>query len=91
MLRLRDVWRALKTVCAEPDDPQQLAEMCFQQRTPGKSEGHAYIDFSFGNVARFRAMAFGFPKTTMLLFSRLDGLPPASPIGAPNRIGPLLS
>jgi hypothetical protein len=88
MLRLRDGWHAVKTATPQSDDPQRLATICLQHGRRGESEGHSFTDFSFGDIARFRAMAFGFPNTTVLMISRMEESPPGSAVAQPNGIGP---
>jgi hypothetical protein len=36
----------------------------------GQGDGYAYSDFRFGDAARFRALAFGYPATSVLLVAR---------------------
>jgi Tfp pilus assembly pilus retraction ATPase PilT len=71
LIRLADGWHSM---LAGGDltlpDVVSLARERLGATPDGQADGYSFSDFAFGNVARFRVMAFGYPKTTMLLVAR---------------------
>jgi hypothetical protein len=57
-------------------DVKAMPAEILQPKADGETDGCTYIDFGYGNVAFFSAMAIGFPKTTLLIVSRI---PPSHP------------
>ena len=92
LVRHYGVWRSLKSPRVLMSDVVSMAMETVGARPSAGADGYTYTDFNFGNVARFRAMAFGYPQTTLLLLVHLsaDSLPESSqPIGAgPSIPGP---
>jgi len=76
LIRVNDDWRTLQTRRLLLEDVQRMAKELFGTERLSESKGCCIVDFWFGNVARFRAMAFGFPETTAMLLQRLKN-PPA--------------
>jgi hypothetical protein len=78
IFRVEDEWRALQIPAVEEGE---LAELTSKFRDPdGRSEGHAYWFFWYGDVAFFHVMAFGYPDTAALVLSRQKpNRPPTNP------------
>ncbi len=70
MIRLAESWRALQVPPVDPATIQALASEQLGAHPAGREEGYSYADFSYGDVGRFRATAFGYPATNVLLISR---------------------
>ncbi len=49
---------------------QAMVAERFGAAPDGERDGYAYSDFHYGDIARFRAMAFGYPTTFLLLIAR---------------------
>jgi hypothetical protein len=82
MIRLVESWRSLQTDTLIPAD---IVAMAAERIGPGPhstQDGYVFADFSYKNVA-FRAKAFGFPETVMVLIVRYPSRPPGS--GSPPR------
>src|SRR4051812_29013684 len=70
MVRLRTSWRALELPPVDAAAVQALANERIGAEPDGRADGYAYSDFSYGDVIRFRAMAFGYPFTDVLVIAR---------------------
>ena len=70
LIRLQDSWRVLPTLNAESGDIVRMCAELFVGDEVKQQPGYASVDFSFGDLARFRAMAFGFPATKVLVIAR---------------------
>jgi Tfp pilus assembly pilus retraction ATPase PilT len=83
MIRRSDSWQPLQTSPVEATALQAIVDAHLGPKPDGQAEQYAYWDFRFGDDAvRFRAYAFGYPATRLLLIARL----PASGRGdAPDR------
>jgi Tfp pilus assembly pilus retraction ATPase PilT len=77
-IRTTQGWRALSIPPATAADIALLAEDILT-RAPSclQGNGYTYLDFWYGDVAYFRAMAYGHPDTTALVLMRL--VPPSEP------------
>jgi Tfp pilus assembly pilus retraction ATPase PilT len=71
LIRINEVWRVVQVEPLQPEDVQLLVKDRFRTSPLGEIDGYTVTDFWFGKVARFRAMAIGFPNTTALILSRL--------------------
>jgi Tfp pilus assembly pilus retraction ATPase PilT len=69
-IQIAELWRAMQIDPLARRDLVGLAEQVLGSGRGSQRDGYAYLDFAYGNVARFRAMAFGYPKTSVLLISR---------------------
>jgi hypothetical protein len=72
--QLCSMWRTLHTKPLTADDLAVLASQVIDGKRDGEQDGYAYSDFWYGNLAFFRVMAFGFPRTTSL-----SRIPPTRP------------
>ena len=72
MIRLRESWRALQVPPLDVAALQVLAEERLGTRPDGEADGFAYSHFRYGD-AGFRAMAFGYPDTKLLLVAKYPG------------------
>ena len=84
LVRVGEVFRALQV---PPLTEQDLEDMVRQ--LPGgaptlEGDGYLYLDFWYGKLAYYRAMAFGFPNTRALVLNRCR--PPHPPEDANARI-----
>lgn len=70
LIRMGESWRALQIPPFTAADIETMAKERLGATLEGESDGYAYSDFSYGDVARFRAMAFGYPSTRALLIAR---------------------
>ncbi len=70
MIRLAESWRSLQVPPADAATIQALASEQLGENPVGREEGYSHSDFSYGDAGRFRATAFGYPATTVLLISR---------------------
>src|SRR3954451_8035843 len=70
IIRLAESWRALQVPAVDAATIQALANEQLGENPPGREQGYAYSDFSYGEAGRFRATAFGYPATNALLISR---------------------
>jgi twitching motility protein PilT len=71
MVRLADGWRSLQRVdVLTPRQVANLAEEHLGLKVGKQIDGYTLSDFSYGNLARFRVMAFGYPRTKSLLITR---------------------
>ena len=90
LLKLGEQWRALQMPPLEVDDVTSLASELLRPKQ-GEADGYAYIEFSYGDVASYRVMAFGFPATRLLVVSRSRGSrPPPPPPPPPPPFDPRL-
>jgi Tfp pilus assembly pilus retraction ATPase PilT len=85
MLHIEGIWRTLQTPPLEPGDVKAMATEVLDPK-PEQQMGYAYSDFWYGDVAFFRAMAFGYPETTLLIVSPTAQTrqPPADPRSLTN-------
>src|SRR5271170_7819767 len=70
MVRLADGWRSLQGVDALT--PRQVSNLAYEHlglKVGRKVDGYTFSDFSYGNIARFRVLAFGYPQTKVLLIT----------------------
>ena len=70
MIRLAESWRSLQVPPVDSATIQALASEQLGESPAGREEGYSYSDFGYGDVARFRGTAFGYPATNVLLISR---------------------
>ena len=70
VVRLDQGWRALATKRLTLSDVVSMADAAVG-RKPVQSDGYSHHDFKYGK-ARFRAVAFGYPKTRVLLLVHLS-------------------
>jgi len=73
MIRLAESWRSLQVPAADAATIRALASELLGENPAGREEGYAYSDFDYGDAGdatRFRATAFGYPATNVLLISR---------------------
>ena len=78
LIRIRGGWRTLQTNRVTVADLASMAARTVGPNPAINEGGYAHCDFNFGNVARFKAMAFGYPETTALLLVQLTDDPPGS-------------
>jgi Tfp pilus assembly pilus retraction ATPase PilT len=69
MVRLRESWRALQIRTLDAATVRAMANERMGTAPDGEADGYAYSDSRYGDIARFRAMAFGYPNTTSLLIA----------------------
>ncbi len=81
VVRVDQSWRSLQVSPLEPGDVKAMASEILRPGPEAEADGYAYRDFWFGDVAFFRAMAFGYPETTLLVVSPTAPTrpPPADP------------
>ena len=70
MIRLPESWRSLQVLPIDAATIQALAAEQLGENPAGREEGYSYSDFAYGDAGRFRATAFGYPATNVLLISR---------------------
>ena len=70
MIRLTESWRALQVLPVDAATIQALARERLGENPAGREEGCSYVDFDYVDAGRFRATAFGYPGTNVLLISR---------------------
>jgi len=70
MIRLTQSWRWLQVPPVDAATIQALASERIEEHTAAHEAGYCYADFNYGDTARFRAIAFGYPATNALLISR---------------------
>jgi hypothetical protein len=82
MIRLAESWRSLQVPPLDVETIRALARQQLGDNPTGREEGYAYSDFLHREVncqlqpvespaiTRFRATAFGYPATNVLLISR---------------------
>ena len=70
LIRLAESWRSLQVPAVDAATIQALASEQLGENPAGREEGYAYSDFGYGDAGRFRATAFGYPATNVLLISR---------------------
>src|SRR5687768_16848211 len=75
-IRMKDFWRPLDAPLIELEEINSMAHERFRAGT-GLLDECTYADFWYRDVAMFRALAFGYPATTLLIFARIQ--PPAPP------------
>ena len=80
-LRIDQSWRSLQVPPLEPGDVKAMAAEILRPKPDAETDGYAYVDFSYGDDAFFRAMAFGYPETRLLVVSPTTPTrpPPADP------------
>lgn len=72
LIRL-DGWRALRVGAPlSADDVVVMAADRIGRLADGELDGYSYRDFRYGEVAWFRAIAFDYPQTTLLIVARRD-------------------
>jgi hypothetical protein len=77
LIRIADSWRALQVPALTSDEIVDLAAQQLHPKPDAQTDdGYAYSDFQYRDVALFRAMAFGFPQTKLLVLSRFAQPPP---------------
>ncbi len=69
VLRVGQSWQSLEVPPLEPEDVKTMAAEVLRGKPKSETDGYAYTDFWYGDVAFFRAMAFGYPETTLLVVS----------------------
>lgn len=67
LLRIAQQWRPLMTPPLTQLEIDTLVAHQFEQSH--SAEGHAYVDFWYGDVLYLRAMAFAYPQTSCLVVS----------------------
>ncbi len=70
LIRLADSWRPLQVPPVDVETIRALASEQLGENPAGREDGYSYSDFGHGDVARFRATAFGYPATNVLLIAR---------------------
>ena len=70
MIRLGGAWRPLQTAPLNETEIERLASERLSTQPQVESERYVFSDFTHGEAAHFRLMAFGYPKSRMLLVSR---------------------
>jgi hypothetical protein len=75
MIHLHEGWRALHTPAIDVGAVRTLADDRLGATPDAEVDGYAYSDFRYGEAGMFRAMAFGFPNTTVLLVTRFRSDP----------------
>jgi Tfp pilus assembly pilus retraction ATPase PilT len=70
MIRLSESWRTLQAPPVDTAAIQALVAERFVTAPDGEHDGYAYSDFAYKGMRRFRAMAFGYPATFLLLIAR---------------------
>ena len=79
MIRLAESWRSLQAPAVDAATIRALASEQLGENPAGRAEGYAYADFDYGDAGdagRFRATAFGYPATHVLLISRYSSEAP---------------
>jgi hypothetical protein len=84
LIRIRGNWQSAGATKVLPSDVTSLTQQTVGLG-PSQANGYSFCDFNFGGVARFKAIAFGFPQTTFLL---LVHLPQDSPPGNSDPVIP---
>jgi hypothetical protein len=72
VLRTNDGWMEFQSDTVSPSGIKALADDRLSVRVDGNVEVYAYSDFRYGDEATFRAIAFGYPDTNLLVISRID-------------------
>jgi hypothetical protein len=75
LLRTDDGWHELQTTPLSHNDIKALAEERLSSRVDGNEGVYSYTDFRYWDVATFRAIAFGYPETTLLVISCFHAIP----------------
>jgi Tfp pilus assembly pilus retraction ATPase PilT len=70
MIRMAESWRSLQVPPLDAATIQALASKQLGENPVGHEDGYSYADFRFRDMGRFRATAFGYPTTNVLLISR---------------------
>ena len=85
ILHIGQDWRPLQVPPLEAADVVEMAAERMSPAPDGEAAGYAYSDFWYGDVAYFRAMAFGHPETRLLVVSRTQpDRPPSRNPPSPN-------
>jgi hypothetical protein len=71
MVRTLAMWRATDVPNLSPDQVRSIASDAIGRAAHVRADGYELCDFWYRDVAFFRAMAFGYPETTVLAVSRL--------------------
>ena len=79
LMRIGRVWRGLDVPALSAEDVVDLAAERIRPGRHAQSNGYAYDDFWYRDGAFFRAMAFGFPETKVLVVSPAPPPRPPSP------------
>lgn len=81
LLRIEQAWRSLQVSPLELQDVKAMAAEILRPKPDAETDGYAYSDFWYGDVEFFRAMAFEFPETKLLVVSPTARTrpPPADP------------
>ena len=81
ILHIGQDWRQLQVPPLEAADVAEMAAERISSAPDGEAYGYVYTYFWYGDVAYFRAMAFGHPQTRLLVISRTQ--PDRPPSGSP--------
>jgi len=73
-IRLTDSWRALQTEILKPADLVVMAAQRLGPAPRDSGDGYFFADFSYKD-GTYRAKAFGFPETVMVLVVRYPSPP----------------
>jgi hypothetical protein len=71
LVRTASQWRALELPPLIPEEIRSLATEALKGAPHAETNGYSYCDFWYGDVEYFRAVAFGFPETTVFMVARL--------------------
>jgi hypothetical protein len=70
LVRVGDTFRALQVPPLAVQDLEDMARELLGDAVKSDADGYSYVDFWYGTLAFYRAMAFGFPSTRALVLSR---------------------
>jgi len=69
LLRTPKGWHAMSIPPLDAAQIRALADERMSPKPDGEEGVYAWKDFRYGDVASFRAIAFGYPNTTLLVIS----------------------
>ncbi len=85
LVRVGDTFRALQVPPLAVQDLEDMARELLGDAVKSDADGYSYVDFWYGTLAFYRAMAFGFPSTRALVLSRRKPThPPRDSVPAVN-------
>lgn len=72
VLWIDQTWRALQVAPLTEADVMAMANEQLPSSGAETFDGYSYVDFSYGNVAQFRMMAFGHPQARMIVLCLVE-------------------
>ncbi|HEY7117128.1 MAG TPA: hypothetical protein VH475_11100 [Tepidisphaeraceae bacterium] len=75
LMRRDGGWHRLEIPPLGPDDIKKIAADLLYAQPFARNRTYAFVDFAYADLARFRATAFDYPDTSVVVITRIDAPP----------------